>query len=107
LKPKNSHPKNVNHVYQNPVCLAKLYKHLIDSGEVKNQTDLALQLGVSKVHVYRILSLLKLNSKLIEAVEKIGKTMPARIVTERMLRECLKSSEMCNTTLSRLKNVKE
>ena len=80
---------------------------MIDSGEVKNQTDLSIKLGISKVRVSQVLSLLKLNSKLIEAVEKIGNPMPARIVTERMLRECLKSSEMCNTTLSRLKNVKE
>ena len=80
---------------------------MIDSGEAKNQSDLALKLSISKVCVCQILSLLKLNSKLIEAVEKIGNPMPARIVTERMLRECLKSSEMCNTTLSRLKNVKE
>jgi uncharacterized membrane protein len=33
--------------------------------EVKNQSDLAQKLGISKVHVYRVLSLLKLNDELI------------------------------------------
>ena len=63
--------------------------NLIDSGEVKNQTDLALKLGVSKVRVCNVLSLLKLNDELVEAIEKVGDPMPSRIVTERMLRECL------------------
>jgi hypothetical protein len=46
---------------------------MITSGEVKNQTDLAQKLGIFKVHVCRILSLLKLNDELIEAVEKMKK----------------------------------
>jgi hypothetical protein len=75
---------------------------MIDSGEVKNQTDLALKLGVSKVHVCRALSLLQLNDELVDAVEKIGDPVPSRIVTERMLRECLNSSEMYRALVSRL-----
>ena len=58
---------------------------MMDSGEVRNQTDLAIKLGVSKVHVSRVISLLKLNSDLLDAVEKLGNPMPTRIVTERML----------------------
>lgn len=79
----------------------------MDSGEVKNQTDLALKLGISKVRVCQVLSLLKLNNEIIDAVEKTGNPMPTRIFTERMLRECLKSPEMFNTTLSHLRNFKE
>jgi len=93
--------------FQNPICLAKQYRSLIDSGEAENQTDLALKLGVSKVHVSRVLSLLKLNDELIDAVEKIGNPMPTRTVTERMLRECLNSPELCKSVLSRLSNCKE
>ena len=35
---------------------------MIDSGEVKNQADLAKKLSISKVRVCRVLSLLKLNN---------------------------------------------
>ena len=107
LKPKISHIKSINHFYQNPVCLAKQYRHIIDSGEVKNHSDLALKLGISKLHVCRVLSLLKLNDDLIEAVEKMGDPMPTRIVTERMLQECLKSPEMYKSILSCLKTINE
>jgi len=68
---------------------------MIDSGEVKNQTDFAQKLVISKVHVCRILSLLTLNTDSTKAVEKIGNPMPKRIVTERVLRGCLNSPELC------------
>jgi hypothetical protein len=76
---------------------------MIDSGEAKNQTDLALKFSISKVQVCQILSLLKLNDELIDAVENIGNPMPTQVVTERMLRERLKSSEIYEALLSRLK----
>jgi hypothetical protein len=72
--------------WKRPLCLAKQYRHIIDSGEVKNRSDLALKLGISKVHVCCVLSLLKLNDDLIDSVERIGNPMPTRIVTERMFR---------------------
>ena len=75
---------------------------MMDSGEVKNQTDLARKLGISKVHVCRVLSLLKLDTYLIDAVEKLGNPLPTCIVTERILRACLNSSEMYKALLSRL-----
>jgi hypothetical protein len=77
---------------------------MIDSGEVKNQTDLAQKLGVSKVRVCHVLSLLKLNDELIEAVEKIGNPMPSQVVSIRMLRGCLNSPELYKFVLSRLNN---
>jgi hypothetical protein len=80
---------------------------MIDSGEAKNQTDLAQKLGISKVHVCRVLSLLKLNDELIYAVENIGNPMSTRIVTERMLRKCLSSPKFYKSVLSRLSNLNE
>jgi hypothetical protein len=80
---------------------------MIDSGEVKDQTELALKLGISKVHASRVLSPLKLNADLIDAIEKIGNPLPTRIVTERMLRECLNSQEKYKSALSRLRNFKK
>jgi len=107
LKAKISNTKSVNHFYQNPVILAKVYKRMINSGEVKSQTDLAQKLGISKVHVCRVLSLLKLDNELLNAVEKIGNPMPTRVVTERMLRACLKSPEIYKSVMFRLSDCKE
>jgi len=91
-------------LYQNPVYLAKQCRRLIDLGEAKNQTDLAQKLGISKVRVCQILSLLKLNPDLIETVEKIGNPMPTQIITLKTLKGCLKSPEMYISIISRLGN---
>lgn len=74
---------------------------------MKNQSDLAQKLGTSKVHVCRVLSLSKLNTDLFDAVEKIGNPIPKRIVTERMLRECLNSPELYKSVLTRLSNYRK
>jgi len=77
---------------------------MIDTGEVKNQADLARKLGVSRVRISQVLSLLKLYSELIKAVERFGDPMPSRIVTDRMLRDCLISPEKYKSIPSRLSN---
>jgi hypothetical protein len=82
----------------------KEYRRLIDSGVAKDQTDLARKLGISKVRICKVLSLLKLNLDLIDAVEKLGNPMQSRIVTIRMLQECLKSPKLYKSVLSRLSN---
>jgi DNA-binding transcriptional regulator LsrR (DeoR family) len=61
---------------------------------MKNQSDLARKLGVSRVRVSQVLSLLKSDVKIIEAIEKLGDPMPTRIITERMLREYQKHPEL-------------
>ena len=88
-------------------CLAKEYRRLIDSGVAKDETDLARKLGISKIHVCRVLSLLNLDNELINAVEKLGYPMSSRIVTKRMLKEYLKSPEIYKSILSRLSNFKK
>jgi hypothetical protein len=77
---------------------------MIDSGEAKNRTDLVMKLVISKVHVSRVLSLLKLVDELIEAVVSLGNPMPSGTVIERMLRKCLNSTELFNAVLSCLSN---
>jgi hypothetical protein len=77
---------------------------MIDSGEVKNQSDLAQKLGISKARVCQVLSLLKLNTDLIDAIEKMGNPMPSRIVTEKMLRKCLNFPDMYKSILSRVRS---
>ena len=90
--------------HRNPICLAKEYKRMIDTGEVTNQSDLARKLGVSRVRVCQILSLLKLDVKTIKAIERLGDPMIHAIITEKMLRSCLNNPEMSKCILSRLSN---
>jgi len=59
---------------------------MIDNGQVKNQSDLARKLGISRVRVHQMLSLLKLDSLVIKELEKLGDPLKSKIITERMLR---------------------
>jgi hypothetical protein len=70
--PKPQNKEKLPRYYRNPIFIAKEYKTMFDAGEVKNQFDLAEKLGVSRARVCQVLSLLKLNTDLIDAIEKIG-----------------------------------
>jgi hypothetical protein len=59
---------------------------MIDNGQVKNQSGLARKLGVSRVRIHQILSLLKLDSVIIQELEKLGDPLKSKIINERMLR---------------------
>ena len=77
---------------------------MIDSGEVKNQSELAHKLGISRARVTQILSLLKLDSFIIQELEKLGDPLKSKIVTERMMRPHVgKSSKEQKDPLSILK----
>jgi len=69
-------------IYRNPIYLARKYKRMIDNGQVKNQADLARKLGISRVRIHQILNLLKLDSLVVQELEKLGDPLKARIVTE-------------------------
>jgi len=73
-------------IYRNPIYLAREYKQMIDNGQVKNQSGLARKLSVSRVRIHQILNLLKLDSFLIQELEKLGDPLKSKIVTERFLR---------------------
>ena len=59
---------------------------MIESGEVKNQAELARKLGISRARVTQILNLLKLKPQIILELEKFGDPLNSKIITERMLR---------------------
>jgi len=80
-------------IYRNPIYLAKEYKQMIDNSQVKNQSDLARKLGVSRVRIHQILSLLKLDSLIIQELEKFGDPLKSEIITERMLRPYVNKSQ--------------
>jgi uncharacterized membrane protein len=58
---------------------------LIDTGQVKNQSDLARKLGISRVRIHQILKLLKLDSLIIQELEKFNDPLKSKIITERLL----------------------
>jgi len=74
-------------IYRNPIYLAKEYKQMIDNGRVKNQSGLARKLGISRVRIHQILSLLKLDSLIIQELEKFGDSLKSKIISERMLKK--------------------
>ena len=63
---------------------------MIESGQARNESDLARQIGVSRVTVNHFITLLKLTPEVIEVVEQMGDPMPKRYVTERRLRSLVK-----------------
>ncbi len=62
---------------------------MIEYGEVKNESELARKLGISRVHVNHFIRLLELNPVVIDAIEKLGDPLTKRIITERKLRPYL------------------
>ena len=79
-------------IYRNLIYLAREYKQMIDNGQVKNQSGLARKLGVSRVRIHQILSLLKLDTLIIQELEKFGDPLKSKIITERMLRPYINKS---------------
>ncbi len=60
---------------------------MIDNGQVKNQSDLARKLGISRARVTQILNLLKLDKSIIDNLEQIGDPMDREVISERELRK--------------------
>jgi len=81
--PKKS--KKIKHIYRNPIFLAREYESLIDKEHVKNQTDLARKLTIYRVRIHQILILLKLDSLIIQELEKFGDPLKTRTISERVL----------------------
>ena len=82
----------ITRIYRNPIYIAKEYKEMIDNSQVKNQSGLARKLGISRVRIHQILSLLKLDSLIIQELEKLGDPLKSKIITERKLRPYVNKS---------------
>ena len=79
-------PPKPQPTYRNPIFRAKEYARMIESGQAKNESDLARKIGVSRVRVCQYIRLLSLDASVIKALEQLGDPMPKRYVTERRLR---------------------
>jgi esterase/lipase len=75
--------------YRNPIYLAKEYKKMIDSREVKNQAELARIKSISRARITQILNLLKLDKNIIDNLEQIGDPMDKKVISERELRKII------------------
>ena len=60
---------------------------------MKNQSDLARKLGIPRVRVHQMLSLLKLDTLIVQELEKLGDPLKSKIITERMLRPYVNKSQ--------------
>lgn len=65
---------------------------MIINGQVKNQSGLARKHSICKVRIHQISSLLKLDSLIIQELEKLGDPLKVKIITERMLRPYVNKS---------------
>ena len=75
--------------HRNPIYLAKEYKKMLDSGEVKNQAELARIKGISRARVTQVLNLLKLDKSIMDNLEKIGNQIDRKVISERELRKII------------------
>ncbi len=82
----------IKRLYRNPIYVAKEYKKMIDSGEAKNRAELARIKGISRARVTQILRLLKLDSLIIQELEKLGDPLKSKIITEHMIRPYVNKS---------------
>ena len=82
-------PSTTKKTYRNPIYLAKEYRKMLDSGEVKNQAELARIKGISRARVTQILNLLKLDKSIIDHLEQIGDPMDRKVISIRKLRKII------------------
>jgi len=65
---------------------------MIDTGEVKNQAELARIKGISRARVTQILNLLKLDKSIIDNLDKIGDLTDKKFTSERELQKSIHQS---------------
>ena len=78
---------------------------MIDSGEVRNQAELAKLKGISRARVTQILNLLKFNKSIIDKLEQIGDPMYRKVISERGLRKIIHQSLYTGTNCGFFKNL--
>ncbi len=89
---KSTQTKQITHIYRNITYLAKEYKQMIDSGEVKNQAELVRLKGISRARVTQIMNLFKLNKNTLKAIFQLGDLVPKKLISERKLRNIINNS---------------
>lgn len=65
---------------------------MIETGQAKNESDLARKIGISRVRVCQYVRLLSLDNSIVKALEQLGDPLTERVITERRLRPYLRKS---------------
>ena len=65
---------------------------MIESGQAKNESDLARKIGISRVRVCQYVRLLSLDASIVKALEQLGDPLTEQVITERCLRPYLRKS---------------
>lgn len=78
-------PPKPRPTYRNPIYRAKEYARMIESGQAKNESDLARKIGISRVRVCQYVRLLSLDASIVKALEQLGDPFTDRVITERRL----------------------
>jgi len=60
---------------------------MINSGEVRNQAELARIKSISRARVTQIMNLLRLDKSIIDNLEQIGDPMDKKVISEKKLRK--------------------
>ena len=100
-------PPKPRPTYQNPIFRAKEYARMIESGQAKNESDLARKIGISRVRVCQYVRLLSLDASVVKALEQLGDPLTKRIITERLLRPYLRKTARDQRKLIQLLPSKE
>lgn len=69
-----------------PVGLALALRRMLEQGEVKNQSELAQLVGISRAHVAQLLNLLKLPQRIVQELSAAKDHTKGAFFTERRLR---------------------
>jgi hypothetical protein len=72
---------------------------MIETNEVKNQSGLAEKLGISRARVSQVLNILKLDEKLILAIEQLGDPIHGKTISICMLNKYMKNPELYKNEL--------
>lgn len=65
---------------------------MIESGQAKNESDLARKIGISRVRVCQYVRLLSLDDSIVKALDQLGDPLTERMITERRLRPYLRKT---------------
>jgi len=92
-------------IYRNPLYVAKEYVRMIETGEAKSESDVARKLGISRVRVNHFIRLLKLDTTIIQSIDKLGDPLKSRMITERMLRPYVRNLDNKDSLIKMLSTI--
>ena len=97
-------PEKFKKTKTNPVLRALKLKEILDSKKAKSKSELANEMGLSRVRITQIMNLLKLQPKIIQKISSIKDPLVFNFLTERRLRSLIKIKDK-NTQIAMFRKV--